>query len=97
MADEYLVLLDPTAEPAPRTQALAPRPDALSGRRLALLDNAKSNAGRLLDLIADELRAETPDLEIVRLRKPETMTPAAPALIEQLVQEAQLAITAIGD
>jgi hypothetical protein len=97
MPDDFLVLLDPTAEPAPRTLGLRPRPDALDGRRVALLDNGKSNAGRLLDLIADELRAETPDLEIVRLRKPETMTPAAPALLAQIVEEAQLAVTAIGD
>ena len=51
-------ILDPTGRPErDRRAVLAPRIPELSGIRLGLLDNAKANAGCVLETLADQLRA----------------------------------------
>ena len=50
-------LLDPTLEAQAQSIAWAPRPTALSGKRVALIENTKYNSDRLLERIG-EIRVE---------------------------------------
>lgn len=97
MATETHVLLDPTSHPRSETVPLAPRPARLAGRRVALLDNAKPNAARLLDLVAEELARRAPDLRFGRFRKPNTMTPAPAELLARIGADCDLVVTATAD
>ena len=48
-------LFDPTSNPVERKVELAPRPAALAGLRLGLVDNTKFNSDTLLRKLADRL------------------------------------------
>ena len=51
-------ILDPTTEALTQTIEYAPRPTALSGKRVALIQNTKFNSDKLLAKIGDILKAE---------------------------------------
>ena len=68
-----------------------------AGLRLGLLDNSKSNADQLFNLLVDGIRAAMPIASIVSLRKPYPSLAADPSLIEQLAQEADLVVSAMAD
>jgi hypothetical protein len=64
-------LYDPTAEPRAINAQLAPRLASLQGKRAAILDNSKANAGVLMlavtkilqeryDVVADVIKREKP-------------------------------------
>ena len=59
----------PVAPPRIDERPLAARPDGFGGRTVALLDNQKANAGRLLAEVGAELARRHPDLEVVTERK----------------------------
>ena len=67
------------------------------GLRLGLLDNSKSNADHLFDFLVDALRSTVPITSIVSLRKPYPSLPADESVIEQLVKEADLVVSAMAD
>lgn len=48
-------LFDPTSPPSPRAASLAPRPAALQGLRLGLVENTKINSLGLLTRVAERL------------------------------------------
>jgi hypothetical protein len=72
---------DRTREPVP----LAPRPTALAGVTVGLLDIAKPRGQEFLDRIEELLRVEQAVAEVVRLRKPTFARPAP----EDVLAEAQ--------
>jgi hypothetical protein len=81
------------AEPRP----LAKRVDRLDGLRLAVLDNTKWNAGKLLRR-ATALLAEEAGLAAVNHYAKESFSKvAAPELIDEIVADNDIAVTAIGD
>lgn len=92
-----LVLVCPVNEPVPTDSALAPRLTALDGKRVGLLDNSKSKAGRLLDAIAAILQAQHGFTAIVRQRKPSASKPAAPEVIDELAKMCDLVLVGVGD
>ncbi len=51
-------IFDPTAPPIPRQVALAPRPAALAGLRIGLVENTKFNSATLLTKLAERLGRE---------------------------------------
>ena len=51
-------ILDPTTAAATQVIAYAPRPAALAGKRVALIENTKFNSDTLLQRIGDILKAE---------------------------------------
>ena len=77
--------------------AAAARATSLAGKRLAILDNTKWNAGKLLRNIQDQLLADAGLSKITYYRKHSFSMNAAPELIEEIAANNDLVITAIGD
>jgi hypothetical protein len=89
---EFLVPVPPSVV---SERPLAPRLAALDGRRLALLDNQKANAGALLGQIAGHLARLHPDIDLVMERK--AATSAAPEHVMAHLRTCDAVILAIAD
>ncbi len=80
-----------------RGAALAPSPELLSTRRLAVLDNGKPGAALLMTQMAERL-AERTGVEFVGVhRKRTAATPCDDALLEAIAAEADLVLTGTAD
>ena len=80
-----------------RGVALAPSPDVLSGRHLAVLDNGKPGAALLLTRIAERLALRA-GVEFVGVHRKQTAaTPCEEALIEEIAEGADLVLTGTAD
>jgi hypothetical protein len=77
--------------------AAAARVTSLKGKRLAILDNTKWNAGKLLRKIQDGLTMETGLSAINYYRKRSFSMNAAPELLDEIAANNDVVITAIGD
>jgi len=91
-------LLDPTgSENGAQDSTLSPRPASLRGLTVGLLDNTKPNATLLLEEIGREL-AERYGIAATRLYTKDYFgTPVKPELLEQIVDEVDVVVTAVGD
>ena len=88
-------ILDPTTERQQAQRQALPRPPALAGKRIALLDISKPRGDVFLDRLAERLR--TADVETSRYQKP-TFARVAPAALKQdIVSECDLVIEALAD
>jgi hypothetical protein len=90
-------LLDPTTEAVPQTIAYAPRPPALDGKRVGLIENTKFNSDRLLQKIGDILKAEYGVAETRMFRKHNSSVPAHQEIIDQLTKSCDVMVAGIGD
>jgi hypothetical protein len=90
-------ILDPTTEAATQPIAWAPRPDALAGKRVALIENTKFNSDRLLQKIGDLLKAEYGVAETRMFRKHNSSVPAHQEIIDEVVRSCDLVVAGIGD
>ncbi len=77
--------------------AAAARVASLKGKRLAILDNTKWNAGKLLRGIQEGLATEAGLSAINYYRKHSFSMNAAPELLDEIAANNDLVITAIGD
>lgn len=75
-------LLDPTAERAPATRARTPRPGALEGRTVGILDISKARGDVFLDRLDERLSEH--GATVRRYAKP-TFTRVAPTELSQRV------------
>ena len=82
-----------TAEP----RALAPRLAALDGIRLAVLDNTKWNASKLLRETVARLGAKVTFAEVRHYAKASFSRPGEADLLDRIAAENDAVITAIGD
>ena len=82
-----------TAEPRP----MAPRRAELAGLRLAVLDNTKWNANRLLRRMSRRLEVEAGFAAVTYYRKESFSKVAAPALVAEIARDNDVVLTAIGD
>jgi hypothetical protein len=73
-------LYDPTAEPRIIASKLAPRLTSLAGKRVAILDNTKANAGTLMLAVAKILKERHGAGEVVKREKPVAGPPTPEAL-----------------
>jgi hypothetical protein len=88
----YVSPYDPAARaPVPP----APRPGALAGRTVALLDISKNRGAEFLDRV--ELRLRGRGAEVERYRKPLFSRPAATELVERIAARAELAVEGLAD
>jgi hypothetical protein len=94
---QKLILIKPVNEAIPEQSSYASRPTGLAGKRLGLLDNSKSNANRLLEMVAQILDAQYGFHNIVQHRKPSASKPVAPEVIEAWTKLCDLAIVGVGD
>jgi len=91
-------LLDPTGlDDGAQDSTLSPRPTSLKGLTVGLLDNTKPNATLLLEEIGREL-AEHYGIAGTRLYTKDYFgTPVKPELLEQIADEVDVVVTAVGD
>ena len=82
-----------TATPRP----IAPRVERLEGLRLAVLDNTKWNANRLLRKATEKLAAAHRFGAVTHYRKESFSREAAPELLDAIVADSDIVLTAIGD
>jgi flavorubredoxin len=90
-------ILDPTTEAATQTIAYGPRPTALDGKRVALIQNTKYNSDRLLQKIGDILKAEYGVTEWRMYNKHNASVPAHAEIIEEVKKSADVMVAGIGD
>ena len=95
-ADDSMLILDPTDEGRPIIRNLAPRPETLSGT-VGIIDISKPRGDIFCDEIADLLREQFPDVEIVRLRKPTFTKPAPSDLREEITRRCSAVVQALAD
>ena len=88
--------IDPTAGGGKGKVAMAPRPMDLAGKVVGLLDNTKEQGALILQTIGQALRERHGAAKVVMLSKEHYSKPADPAIIDQLAQEVQVAIAAVG-
>jgi hypothetical protein len=90
-------ILDPTTEAATQTIAYAPRPSALAGKRVALIENTKFNSDRLLARIGELLKAEYGVAETRMYRKHNSSVPAHAEIVEDIKRTCDLVVAGVGD
>ena len=91
-----LPFIDPTAGGGKSKIPLAPRPMDLAGKVVGLLDNPKEQGVIILQTIGDALRERHGVARIVTKRKEHYSKPAAASIIDDIAQEVQVAIAAVG-
>lgn len=95
MANE-LWFIDPTAGGGKEKIAMAMRPKDLAGKVLGLLDNTKEQADVILRTIGDVLRERYGVAKVVIRRKEIFSKPASDELINEMAEEVQVAVAALG-
>jgi hypothetical protein len=90
-------LLDPTTGAATQTIAFAPRPPALAGLRVALIENTKFNSDKLLAKIGELLKSEYGAAEARLWRKRNASVPAHQEIIEEVRKTSDVMVAGIGD
>jgi len=90
-------LFDPTARPAARTTTLAPRPPALTGLRIGLVENTKFNSEPILQRLASQL-GKRHGMTLAHLdRKRSPSHEVAETAIETFKRRADFVVSGIGD
>jgi hypothetical protein len=93
----YEIVYDPRGTVAAEAATIAARRRQLAGLRLAVLDNTKWNANKLLRRSMQRLNEELGLSEINYYRKESFSKVAAPELIQKIVGKNDIVLTAIGD
>ena len=95
MAKIFIVAPDAPMEEA--VQLKAGRTLGSGGIRLGVLDNSKSNADHLLNLIVEGVKMEFKVDSVVIKRKPTSSRAATDQMLDELAKEADLVISAMAD
>jgi hypothetical protein len=90
-------LLDPTVEQPAQSVSFAPRPQALAGKRVALIENTKFNSDRLLEKIGDILKQEQGIAEWKVFHKHNSSVPAHKEIIDEVKAGYDLVVAGVGD
>lgn len=88
---------DPRGVVSATPQPIAPRAARLDGLRLAVLDNTKWNAGKLLRKATEKLVAEHRLGGVTYYRKESFSRAAAPDLVRDIAAHNDIVLTAVGD
>ena len=94
---EKLVVLDPVVEATPNQVAMAPRAGSIKGKKVGFIDNTKPNVKNFLDMLEKELRENYGVTEAVRRRKLNASVIAAPEILDELAENCDLVVAAVGD
>lgn len=90
-------LFDPTSSPVPRETTLAPRPAALRGLRIGLVENTKFNSVPLLTKLADRLRERHGMSVALMTTKRSPSHEVDEAQIKALRKQSDFVVSGIGD
>lgn len=88
--------IDPSASSGAHAIAAAPRPANLAGKVVGLLDNSKEQADIILETIGTALRERYGVSRVVVRRKEHYSKTAQGSLLDEMAQEVQVAIAAVG-
>lgn len=88
-------VLDPTSEQTPATRERTPRPEALAGLTVGLLDIAKPRGNVFLDRISKRLGSL--GAEVIRYTKPTFSKPAPVDLRHEIAASCDAVIEALAD
>ena len=91
-----LGFIDPTYVPTIHRVPMAQRPSSLKGKVIGVVDNTKEQADVIFKTIGEALVEKYGAKGLVMRRKEHYTKPAAPALMEAMAQEVDLAITGLG-
>ena len=97
MKDGHVLWVSPEAPPRQTVDAERNRLSGAKALRIGILDNAKSNADHLLNMLVESLQTETPVASVIRRRKPGPAFAAKAEILDDLVREADLVISAMAD
>ena len=97
MTEPSELVFDPRGVVEAVPMHLSPRVGALRGLRLAILDNTKWNANRLLRKTAAGLKAQLGFAATNYYRKESFSKDADPALLARIAADNDVVVTAIGD
>ncbi|HET7876564.1 MAG TPA: hypothetical protein VFN71_13670 [Methylomirabilota bacterium] len=90
-------ILDPAGGAAVASRALATRPATLRGLTVAVLDNAKPNAGVLLERVAGALVERFGAATVRVWRKPGSSAAAGAAVLDEIARQCGVALTGSAD
>ena len=90
-------LLDPTVEQPTQTIEFAPRPKALAGQRVALVENTKFNSDKLLERIGNILKAEHGIASFKIFHKHNSSVPAHQEVIDEVKAGYDVMVAGVGD
>ena len=90
-------ILDPTTGADALTIAWAPRPGALAGLRVGLVENTKFNSDRLLAKIGEILKTEYGAGETRMFRKHNASVPAHEEIIQEVRKTCDVIVAGVGD
>lgn len=91
-----LGFVDPTAGSSKQRIDLAPRPADLAGKVVGLLDNTKEQADIILRTVGEALRERYGVAKVIMRRKEHYSKPATDELIDEMANEVDVAIAALG-
>jgi hypothetical protein len=90
-------VLSPVGARSNHTVAVPPLPGSLAGLSVGFLDNRKANFDRLADEIGALLSAEHGVETVVRRRKANAATPAAPEIVAGLAKDCDVVFAGSAD
>ncbi len=90
-------LLDPTAKPHDDEKPLAQRHMDLSGKRVGILDNTKSNADILMKRMAAMLCEQHGAADVMHRRKAHAAIGATDELLDEMAESCDLVLLGSGD
>ena len=90
-------ILDTTVAASTQPIAFVPRPSALEGKRVALIENTKYNSDRLLARIGDILKEEYGVAEWKMYRKHNAGVPAHDEIIDEARRGVDVVVAGVGD
>jgi len=90
-------VLSPIGVAAGETLSVPALPRSLAGRTVGFLDNTKANFDTLADEIGAFLRAEHGVKAVIRRRKANASTPAAPEILAGLAKDCDVVFAGSAD
>jgi hypothetical protein len=86
---------DPTAETSAVLRERRPPPAGLAGKRVALLSISKERSDEFMDALEPLIQAA--GVQTIRFKKPTHTKPAPEAILQGIVEQADLVIEALAD
>ncbi|MBT6311736.1 MAG: hypothetical protein HOJ21_00900 [Alphaproteobacteria bacterium] len=86
---------DPTAETAAVLRERRQPPESLVGKTVALLSISKERSDEFMDALEPHIKAA--GVKTIRFKKPTHTKPAPEALLQDIVEQADLVIEALAD
>ena len=86
---------DPMAETAAVLRERRPPPPSLDGKTVALLSISKERSDEFMDALEPHIQAA--GVKTIRFKKPTHTKPAPEALLQDIVEQADLVIEALAD